>query len=89
MNAPKKDRRQTLLADKIEPFEFPFDAQAWQSFELTRDARNQQKAAWRRLTAMYDELDGSGIGVVGEFGDFDGGLAHLLAEVLELAFEQG
>ena len=35
---------------------------------------------------IHDELDGAGVGVVGLFGDADGRLAHLLAQLLELGF---
>jgi hypothetical protein len=53
MNANKKHRQKTLLADKIEPFEFPFDTQAWESFEGLRDAKNQQKRAFRGQIGKY------------------------------------
>jgi hypothetical protein len=35
-----------------------------------------------------DEFDGASIGIMGEFGDLDGGLAHFVAELAVLALDQ-
>ncbi len=38
---------------------------------------------------IHDEFDGAGIGVMGGFGDSDGGFAHFFAQFPEFVFEQG